>query len=111
LSFDMLPNQDSGFHEETSEGWGHNMRVVGYNRTFKIPYFYVANSWGDVHGHYRDLATDEVVPLGIARVRAEAVGGSRADRGLRNGDSFGRSNINGWEQKTLDQQIIQTQIE
>ncbi len=110
LSFSMLPDPKSGFHEETPEGWGHNMRIVGGNPKWKEPYFYVANSWGDVHGHYRDLETDEVVPVGVARVRAEVVGGKSSSRGLRAADSFGRSGLKGWEQSKLDQQIIQSAI-
>jgi hypothetical protein len=51
LSFQMNPNS-AGFHEQTSEGWAHQMCIIGWwNHPTLGEIFYVLNSWGpDTHG-------------------------------------------------------------
>lgn len=80
LSFTMQPNS-KGFHEQTNEGWAHQMAIVGYDEEYKDPYVLIRNSWGDSHGKLYDFETNEALPIGYLRVRKSVI-----ERALRDDD-------------------------
>jgi len=97
LSFQMNPNS-AGFHEQTSEGWAHQMCIIGIDDEWKDPYVLILNSWGNVHGQLYDFYDNSKLPVGILRVRKSVL-----ERALRDSDveCFAFSDMDGfYERKT-----------
>ena len=88
--FTMTARSD-GFNAP-SGSWPHCMCLIGFqdHPTYGL-YFIILNSWGDVHGQLQDFDTKENLPLGVLRVKENAI-----DSMIKQGDSFIYSNFDGF---------------
>jgi hypothetical protein len=98
LSVQMKPNSE-GFHEETREGWAHQMCIIGIDDEWKDPYVIIRNSWADVHGRIKDFYTGEELPIGCIRVRKSVI-----ERFLRDPDTevFAFSQFDGFPEQRYE---------
>ena len=92
--FTMTPGRD-GFHERHGR-WPHQMCVVGVSDDSSAPWAGILNSWGDVHGRVRDFETRDMWPIGMLRVRREAI-----EEMLREGECFAYSRFAGFPEQRL----------
>lgn len=89
-----------GFHKPQGS-WSHAMSIIGVDDEHSDPYGIILNSWGDVHGTVRDFVTDEPLPKGCLRVRAEYI-----DKMLKQGDSYNYSQHSGFLAQDLDKALF-----
>ncbi len=92
--FSMEASSD-GFHR-ASGSWAHCMCIMGVNNKYKTPYGLILNSWGDVHGHLKDFDTQEELPVGVIRARAETI-----ERMIRQDDTFAFSQLPWFKEQKL----------
>jgi hypothetical protein len=67
--YTMKPNR-SGFHMP-SGSWPHQMHLLGYSETARVPWVAIGNQWGDVHGEVIDTEIGEPFPRGVLVVPIE----------------------------------------
>ena len=97
--FNMEPSSD-GFHKAAGS-WAHCMLIIAVKNTHKTPHGLILNSWGDVHGRLKDFDTDEDLPVGVIRARAEVI-----DRMLKQQDSFAFSQLDWFQEQKLPRDLF-----
>ncbi len=100
--FNMQPSSD-GFHYPGPDDWPHQMCITGIDDEYRIPYAIILNSWGNSHGTLRDFKTEQTLPAGCLRVRAELVNSM-----INSGEAYAYSDLTGFEEKlpALDEALF-----
>jgi hypothetical protein len=95
VGYSMQASSD-GFHRQTTN-WNHAMCFVGVDDRANDPYALLLNSWGDVHGQLKDFDSDEILPVGMLRVR-------KADvmKHINQKETFALSQFDGFPETGLD---------
>jgi hypothetical protein len=83
-------------HSYVANGIAVHNCIMGVDSKYKTPYATILNSWGDVHGHLKDFDTQEDLPVGVLRVRAETI-----ERMIKQDDTFAYSHADWFEEQKL----------
>jgi intein/homing endonuclease len=83
-------------HSYVANGVAVHNCIMGVDSKYKTPYATILNSWGDVHGHLKDFDTQEDLPVGVLRVRAETI-----ERMIKQDDTFAYSHADWFEEQKL----------
>lgn len=99
IGYNMEASAD-GFHRYTTN-WSHQMCFIGVDDNDRDPYALILNNWGDCHGHLKDFATGEDLPVGVLRVRRQD-----AERHIAAGETYAYSNFDGFPEQLLDKALF-----
>lgn len=99
VGYAMKASSD-GFHRQQGS-WSHALTFIGVDDRANDPYALILNSWGDVHGELKDFDSDEILPVGVLRVRK-----ADAMKHVAAGETFALSQFDGFPETGIDKLLF-----